>query len=69
MLRLSSDAVKSKVTCTFGMQISTEAIDGTYSKVTVNGLGVDLGKKYEFKVLTSSGGKSNAVKEVLSVQC
>ncbi|MDT5026778.1 MAG: hypothetical protein QOE61_3204 [Micromonosporaceae bacterium] len=69
MVRLSNDTVKSKITCTFGKQIGSTPIDGTYSKVTVNGLGVDLGKKYEFKVLTNPGGKANAVKEVLSKQC
>jgi hypothetical protein len=69
MVRLSSDTVKSKITCSFGKQISVASIDGTYSKVTVDGIGVDLGKKYEFKVLTATGGKANAVKEVLSKQC
>ena len=69
MVRLSNDTVKSKITCTFGKQTGSTPIDGTYSKVTVNGLGVDLGKMYEFKVLTNPGGKANAVKEVLSKQC
>ncbi len=69
MVRLSSDTVASKIKCDFGKQIFEAALDGTYSKVTVNGLGVDLAKKYEFKVLTASGGKANAVKEVLAVQC
>jgi hypothetical protein len=69
MVRLSSDTVKNKITCSFGKQISVASIDGTYSKVTVDGVGVDLGKKYEFKVLTATGGKANAVKEVLSKQC
>jgi hypothetical protein len=69
LVRLSNDTVKSKITCTFGKQIGATPIDGTYSTVTVTGLGVDLGKKYEFKVLTNPGGKANAVKEVLSKQC
>jgi hypothetical protein len=69
VLRLSNDSVKGKVSCDFGKQISVTMIDSTYSKVTVDGLGVDLGKKYEFKVLTAPGGKANAVKEVLAKQC
>lgn len=69
MVRLSSDTVKNKLACTFGNQTLVTAIDGTYSKVSVNGIGADYGKMYEFKVLTASGGKANAVKEVLSVHC
>lgn len=69
VLRLSGDAVASKLKCDFGKQTSTTQIDGTYTKVTMSGLGVDLGKKYEFKVLTASSGKANAVKEVLAAQC
>ena len=69
MLRLSGETVKSKITCSFGRQVSVAPIDGTYSKVTVDGVGAGLGKKYEFKVLTAPGGKANAVKEVLVAQC
>jgi hypothetical protein len=69
MLRLSGDAVVSKIKCSFGRQTTVSMIDATYSKVTVSGLGVDLGKSYEFKVLTASGGKANAVKEATKAQC
>jgi hypothetical protein len=69
MVRLSSDTVASKIKCDFGKMTSTAQLDGTYTKVTMDGVGVDLGKKYEFKVLTAPGGKANAVKEVLVAQC
>jgi hypothetical protein len=69
MVRLSSDAVKSKIACDFGKQISVTPIDATYVKVTVNGIGVDIAKLYEFKVLTAPGGKANAIKDVLNKQC
>ena len=45
-----------------------EPIDGTTSKVIIRGIGADYGKEMQFKVLTSPGGKANAVKELLSSQ-
>ena len=45
-----------------------EPIDGTTSKVIIRGIGADYGKEMQFKVLTSPGGKANAVKELLSIQ-
>jgi hypothetical protein len=69
VLRLSNSTVKSKMSCTFGYSASTVAIDSTYTRVILNGLGVDLGKLYEFKVLSNPGGKAGAVKEVLAKSC
>ena len=43
--------------------------DPNYVKVTVQGLGVDIGKELTFKVLTNPGGKANAVKDTLVVAC
>jgi hypothetical protein len=68
--RLSNSTMFNKLTCYIaGKQASTEPIDGTTSKVTISGVGADLGKQMQFKVLTSPGGKANAVKELLSSQC
>jgi molecular chaperone DnaK len=69
VLRLSNDSVKSRLSCTFGHQTSMTSMDGMYAKVTVSGLGVHLGKKYDFRVLVSPGGKPNAVVAVLSSVC
>lgn len=69
VLRLSNSTVKSQLTCAFNGSTGVEMIDGTYSKVTLTGLGVDLGKEYQFKVLTLPEGKAGAVKEVLSKAC
>lgn len=44
-------------------------IDGTYSKVVVSGVGDDLGRSYEFKVLTAPGGKANAIKAGCQTGC
>ena len=68
--RLSNSTMFNKLTCQIGgTQTSMEAIDSTTTKVTISGIGADYGKQMEFKVLTSPGGKANAVKDLLSSQC
>ncbi|MGE5830832.1 MAG: hypothetical protein ACM30G_21065 [Micromonosporaceae bacterium] len=55
-------AIQSYTTAAFG-------IDGTYDRVMVSGLGGDLGRSYEFKVLKSPGGKANAIKAGCTTGC
>jgi hypothetical protein len=70
VVRLSNATVAAGITCTIGGSTTTVTpIDGTYSRATVSGLGVDLGKMFEFKVLTKPGGKAGAVKELLAKNC
>jgi hypothetical protein len=71
VLRLSNSTVRGKLTCDLsgGSVAIVTPIDGMYSKVKLEGAGSDLGKSYEFKVLTQPGGKPNAVKEVLNNGC
>jgi hypothetical protein len=68
--RLSNSTMFNKLTCQIGgKQTSMEPIDSTTTKVTITGIGADYGKQMQFKVLTSPGGKANAVKELISSQC
>jgi hypothetical protein len=71
VLRLSNSTVRGQLTCDMsgGSVAIVTPIDGMYSKVKLEGGGSDLGKSYEFKVLSQPGGKPNAVKEVLNNGC
>ena len=69
--RLSNSTMFAKLTCRIpGTQNpAPEPIDGTTSKVIIRGIGADYGKEMHFKVLTSPGGKPNAVKDLIFNQC
>jgi hypothetical protein len=71
VLRLSNGTVASQLRCTLsgGRQGGVEFIDGNHMKVTMTGLGPDLGRSYEFKVLTLPQGRAHAVKAILSENC
>jgi len=71
VLRLSNSTVRGKLTCDLsgGATAIVLPFDGMYSRVKLEGSGPDLGKSYEFKVLSQPGGKPNAVKEVLNNGC
>ncbi len=67
VIRLSSGSVKGKLTCNLSggaMPDPPQQVDGSTSTVQLNGLGPSLGQYYVFTVLTSPGGKANAVKGV-----
>lgn len=68
VLRLSTATVRRALTCTLagGSTARLELIDSMYSRVIVTGVGPELGKAYEFKVLAQPGGKPNAVKEAVN---
>jgi hypothetical protein len=71
VLRLSNSTVRGKLTCDMsgGSLAIVTPIDGMYSRVKLEGAGSDVGKSYEFKVLSQPGGKPNAVREVLDNGC
>jgi hypothetical protein len=71
VLRLSNSTVRGKLTCDMsgGSVAIVTPIDGMYSTVKLEGAGSDLGKSYEFKVLSQPGGKPNAVREVINNGC
>jgi hypothetical protein len=71
VLRLSTSTVRGKLTCDMsgGSVAIVTPIDGMYSAVKLEGAGSDIGKSYEFKVLSQPGGKPNAVREVINNGC
>ena len=71
VLRLSNSTVRGQLTCDLsgGSSAIVTPIDGMYSNVKMAGTGADLGKSYDFKVLSRPGGKPNAVKEVTNNGC
>ena len=70
VLRLSNSAVRDGLTCVISAtQTTTDPVDGTHTKVTVSGLGADLGKSYAFRVLSQPAGKPNAVNAILEKTC
>jgi hypothetical protein len=48
---------------------SVFTIDSTYDRVMLSGIGGDLGRSYEFKVLHAPGGKANAIKAGCQAGC
>ena len=65
MVRLSSTSVRNSVQGKTPISSYTSVVmtlDGTYAKVTLSGLGDDLGRSLVFKVLAKPGGKANAIK-------
>lgn len=67
MVRLSSSTVKNRFLghgdAIGSNTMTVTPLDATTAKVLVSGLGEDLGRSAEFKVLLAPGGKANAIKD------